>query len=122
MGRHALYQNRSVIPTWLRWKPSRLIKSLGIDAAIVRQQFDQLASFCTGRGDGPLHQLLADAATAALGGDANVLDQGARGALRAQSRQNAELQAADHRAFAILGDHKLDVGIAIDPFERRKIG
>ena len=53
--------------------------------------------------------------------DADVLDQAARGALRTQSRQDAELQAADHRP-ALLRDHELDVRIAIDRLERLEIG
>ena len=68
-----------------------------------------------------MHQLLADAAAAAIGGDANVLDQGARGALRTQPGQDAKLQAADHGA-ALLGDHELDVRILLDRLERPEIG
>jgi hypothetical protein len=55
-------------------------------------------------------------------GDANVLDQAARCALRAYSRQDAELQATDHGAVTILRDHQLDILIAVDPLERQEIG
>ena len=55
-------------------------------------------------------------------GDAHVLDQAARGALRAQSRQDAELQAADDCALAVFRDHELDVRIALDRLERLEIG
>ena len=68
----------------------------------------------------PLHHLLADAAAAAMAGDADILEQAARGALRTQPRQDAELQAADHGALAVLGDHELDVRVAVDPLERLK--
>ncbi len=74
------------------------VESLRIDARLVRQQFDQFAALRARLGERPSHQLLADATAAAMRGDANVLDQAARGALRAQSRQDAELQAADNRA------------------------
>src|ERR1700722_12977464 len=73
------------------------IKSLRIDAGSVRQQFDQSATLGTCFRNRPLHQLFADAAAAALAGDADIFDQCARGALRTQARQDAELQAADHR-------------------------
>jgi hypothetical protein len=49
-------------------------------------------------------------------------DQAARGALRAQPRQNAELQAADHGALAVLGNDELDIRVAVEPLERREIG
>ncbi len=55
------------------------------------------------------------------GGDANVLDQAAPGALRAQSRQDAKLQAADHGAVTILRDHELDMRIVFERLERPKI-
>jgi hypothetical protein len=61
--------------------------------------------------------LLANAAAAPIGSDAHVLDQAARGALRAQARQDAELQAADD-APTLLRHHELDVRIAAQPFER----
>ena len=57
-----------------------------------------------------------------MAGDADVLDQAARGALRAQPRQDAELQAADHRPALAFRDHQLDVRIALDPLERLEIG
>ena len=46
----------------------------------------------------------------------------ARGALRTQPRQDAELQAADHGALAVLGNDEEDIRIACEPIERRKIG
>src|ERR1700756_3434264 len=105
-----------------RLKSEPDVEPLRIDAGAMRQELDQLAIFGARLRDGPLHQLLAEAAAAALRGDANVLDQAARGALRAQSRQDAELQAADHRALIVLGDHKLDMGSVFERFERPEIG
>src|SRR5713226_5435645 len=104
-----------------RLKSKPHVESLRIDAGIMREQLDQLAALLARLGDGPSHESLADAAAAAMAGDANVLDQAARGALRAQSRQDAELQAADDGAVIVFRDHELDVLIAIDPFERPKI-
>src|SRR5207247_3369674 len=80
-------------------KAEPLVKSLRIDAGVMRQQFDQSASLGPCFHDRPLHHLLADAAAAAVFGDADVLDQATRGALRTQPRPNAELQAADHGAL-----------------------
>src|ERR1700694_1514449 len=74
-----------------RLKSQPYVEPLRIDPGVVRQQLDQLATLAARLRDRPLHQLLADAAAAAMGGDADVLDQAARGALRAQSRQDAEL-------------------------------
>src|SRR3978361_1221524 len=105
-----------------RQKSQPRVKSLGIDAAIVCQQFDQFAPFGARLLEGPLHQLLTDASAAAMAGDANILDQRARSTLRAYSRQDAELQAADHDAVSVLRHHKPDVSIALDPFECLKIG
>ena len=70
-------------------KAEPLIKPLRIAAGVMRKQFDQLASAAARFRHRPLHHLLADAAAAAMAGDTNVLDQAARGALRAQPRQNA---------------------------------
>src|ERR1700759_2298451 len=72
-----------------------LIEPLRIDAGVMGEQFDDLAASRARPFDGPAHELLADTAAAAIGGDADILDQAARGALRAQPRQNAKLQAAD---------------------------
>src|SRR5580698_4569498 len=105
-----------------RRKSQSHIESLRVDAGVVREQFDQLAFSGARLSDGPLHQLLADALAAAVGGDANILDQPTRGALRAQARQDAELQAPDYRALAVLRDHQLDVRIAVDFLERLEIG
>ena len=67
------------------------IKPLRIDARVMREQFDQLATLCARFGNGPMHQLLANAAAAAMRGDTDVLEQAARGALRAHPGQDAEL-------------------------------
>src|ERR1700754_5346433 len=80
------------------------------------EQFDDLAALRTRALDGPTHELLADAAAAMIGGDADVLDQAARRPLRAQPWQDAKLQAADDTA-RLLRDHQLDIGIALDPLE-----
>src|SRR5450631_2924690 len=92
-----------------RLESQPLVKSLGIDPAVMGQQLDQLAAAGARFRDRPLHQLLTDAAAAATAGDANILDQGACGALRTQSRQDAKLQAADHGAGAILGHHQPNI-------------
>jgi hypothetical protein len=76
-------------------KSEPFIKPLRIDARAVRQQLDQSAIAGARFTDGPLHQLFADAAAAAWRGDPNVLDQAARGALRTEAGQDAELQASD---------------------------
>jgi hypothetical protein len=57
------------------------IKALRIDAAGVRQELNQLATPGARFRNSPSHQLLADAAAAAIAGDANILNQTARGAL-----------------------------------------
>src|SRR6267142_2448275 len=56
-------------------KSEPLVEALRIDAGMMGQQFDQLAAPCAGFRQRPPHQLLADAAAAAIGGDADVLDQ-----------------------------------------------
>src|SRR5258707_8862427 len=109
-------------PDMARLKSEPDVEPLRIDAGMMRQQLHQLATLAARFRDGPLHQSLADAAAATMRGDANLLDQAARGALRAQSRQNAELQAADDGAFAILRDHELDIRIMVERFERPEIG
>src|SRR3984957_8002597 len=98
-----------------------LIEALRIDAGMVRQQFDQLAAPAPRLGHRPLHQLLADAAAAAMAGDANVLDQSAPRSLRTQSPQDAKLQAADHGALAILRDHGLNIRVAVERLEGLEI-
>src|ERR1700687_4026796 len=100
-----------------RLKPQPPVESLGIDAGVMREELDQLAASGAGFRNGPLHKLLADATAAAMRGDANVFDQPARGTLRAQSRQDAKLQATDDGAVSILRDHELDVGVIFDRLE-----
>src|SRR3978361_1198302 len=94
------------------------VKPLRINTCVVRQQLDELAPPGLRRGDRPLHQLLADTAAAAMRGDANVFDQAARGALRAQPRQDAELQAAYNDTVSPLRHHELDMRIMLKRFER----
>jgi len=48
-------------------------------------------------------------------------DEAARGALRTEPRQDAELQTANDSAVIVLRNHELDVLIAVDPFERPEI-
>src|SRR5947208_12995166 len=103
-------------------KAEPLVKPLRIDAGVMRQQFDQFAFPRACFHNRPLHHLLADAAAAAVFGDADILDQAERGALRAQPRQDAELQAADHGALAVLGDDKENIRVAVYRLERREIG
>src|SRR6476469_9422480 len=98
-------------------KAEPLVETLRVDAGEMREQLDELAPSRLRLADRPLHQLLADAAAAAIGGDAHVLDQAARGALRAQARHDAELQAADDFAVSVLGNHELEAFVAIDLFE-----
>jgi hypothetical protein len=104
-----------------RLKSEPLVKTLRIDAGVMREQFDQFAAPRPRFGDGPLHHLLSDAAAAAMRGDANVLDQAARGTLRAQSRQDTELKAADDGTAIVLCDHKLDMRILVNRLECPKI-
>ena len=101
-------------------KSQPFVEALRIDAGVMGEQLDQLAAFAACFRHRPLHQLFADAAAAEMGSDADILDQAARGALRAQSGQDAELQAADHHP-ALLRDNELDIFIAIDSLERREI-
>ena len=56
-----------------------------------------------------------------MAGDADVLDQAARGALRAEPRQDAELQAADDGALPVLRDDELNIGVAPRVLESRDI-
>src|SRR5258708_37661705 len=104
-----------------RLKSQSRVESLRVDAGVMREQFDQLAAPGARFRDGPLHHALSDAAAAAMSGDANILDQAARGALRTQPRQDAELQATDDGACTILCYHKLDVRIAGERFEGAEI-
>src|ERR1700751_5231603 len=98
-----------------------LIEALRVKARMMRQQLDQLAAPCACFADRPLHELLADAATAAVGGAAHILDQSARGAWRAQAGQEAELEAADPPARLVLGDDQREATVALDLLERGKI-
>src|SRR5881409_3472430 len=70
-------------PDMARLKSQSRVESLRVDAGVMREQFDQLAALGARFRDGPLHQTLSDAATAAMRGDANILDQATRGAMRA---------------------------------------
>ena len=60
--------------------------AVGGDRQKYGEQFDQLAAPCFRFRDSPLHQLLADAAAAAVGSNADVFEQTARAALRADAR------------------------------------
>ena len=102
-------------------KAEAFVKPLRVDTGVMRQQLDQLAAPGARFADRPLHELLADAAAASIGGDADILDQAARGALRAQARHNAELEAADHPPRIVLGDDQREVAITLDLVERGKI-
>src|SRR3954470_5011422 len=95
-----------------RCKAEALVEALRVDAARMRQQFDQIAAARLRFRHRPLHQLLADAAAAAIGSSAHVFEQAAHAALRAEARQDRELQAADHPAPA-LGNHELEILIAL---------
>jgi hypothetical protein len=72
-----------------RLKSKPFVKPLRIDAGMMREQLDQFASPRPCFRDGPLHHFLTDATAAAMRGDPNVLDQAARGALRAHSGHDA---------------------------------
>src|SRR6202158_2184698 len=109
-------------PDMARLKSLPRVEPLSIEAAAMRQQLDQFATPGARFRDGPLHHLFANAAAATMRGDANVLDQAARGALRAQSRQDAELQTDDDGALAILRDHEVYIRIMVERFERPEIG
>src|ERR1700694_5055329 len=80
--RQADHSKSQCHPDMARLKSQPGVEPLRIDAGVMREQFNQLATLGARFRDGPLQHLLADAAAAALGGDANVLDQAARGALR----------------------------------------
>src|SRR4051812_978165 len=103
-----------------RCKAEALVEALRVDAARMCQKFDKTAAARLRFRHRPLHQLLADAAAAAVGGDADILEQASDAALRADAGQDRELQAADHPALA-LGDHELEILIALDPLERHVI-
>src|ERR1700750_1404892 len=53
-------------PDMARDKSQPLVEALRFDTRVVREQLDQSAAFRSRLRDGPLHQLLADAATAAM--------------------------------------------------------
>src|SRR5689334_17759912 len=82
-----------------RRKSEPLVEALRVDATRMREQLDQNTAARLGFGNSPLHQLFADAAAAAIGGDADVFEQTADATLRADARQKCELQAADHPAL-----------------------
>ena len=108
-------------PDMARLKSQPLVKALGINARMMRQQFDQLAAPAPRLRDRPCDHFLSDAPAAAMRGNPNVLDQAARGALLAQARQNAELKAANDGPVTILCDHKLDTRIMVEHLKRPKI-
>ena len=62
-------------------KSEPLVEALGVDTGMMRQQLDQLAAFRARFRDRPLHHRFANAAAAAMRGNADVLDQAARGTL-----------------------------------------
>ena len=97
-------------------KSEPLVKPLCIDAGVMGEQLDELAAFAARLLDRPSHELFADASAAAIGSDADVLDQTARGALRTQARHDAELQAADD-ATSFFRDHELEVRITVHRFK-----
>jgi hypothetical protein len=66
-----------------RLKSQPLVKPLRIDTGMMRQQLDQFAFLGARLGQRPSHELFADAVASATRVDADVLDQAARGALRA---------------------------------------
>src|SRR3954464_1611721 len=92
------------------------IETLRIDAALVSEQLDQLASSGASFADRPLQQSFTDAAAAPIRGHADILDQRPHRALRTQARQQAELQATDPPA-RLLGDDELQIGVAFDGIE-----
>ena len=107
-------------PDVARLKSQPLVKALRIHTSVVREQLDQPAAPRARFSDGPLQHLLADAVATAMTGNANVLDQRARGTLRTQASQDTKLQAPDDDA-ALLRDHQLNVGIILDRFEGAEI-
>jgi hypothetical protein len=60
-----------------RQKSQPRVEPLRIDACMVREQLNQLATFDACFRDGPLYKLLADAAAAAMASNADILDQAA---------------------------------------------
>jgi len=62
-----------------------LVEALRVHSRLMRQQFDQIAAARFRFRDGPLHQLLADAAAATISGNAHVFEQTAGAALRADA-------------------------------------
>src|SRR5215831_11412868 len=64
----ALEADRHADMAFSKSKP--FIKSLCVGARLVGQKFDQPAASGARLADSPLHELFADAATAAIGGDA----------------------------------------------------
>src|SRR3954451_12679786 len=104
-----------------RGEPKPLVEALRICSRLMCEQFAQIAAARFRFRHRPLHQLLADAAAAAIGSNADVFEQTPPAALRAETRQDRELQAADHPALA-LRNHELDILIALDPRECLVIG
>ena len=114
-------------PDVARLKSQPRVEPLGIDAGVVREQLDQLATLGARFRDGPLHDALSDAEAAAMRGDANVLDQAARGAvvgclqlcilpgLSSQGRIEDPLPPSYFRAFdALEHDSHIQLVVAED--------
>lgn len=87
------------------------IESLGIDPGLMRQQLDEFASPRLCLANGPSHQLFADTPAAQRRRNTNILDERSRSALRAQARQDAELQASDRAAVAAFCNHQPDIWV-----------
>src|SRR5512135_2716511 len=105
--------------TGLQTEP--LVEALGLNARVMGKQFDEFAASRLRLGNRPNYHLLSNAPAATMRGDANVLDQATRGALRAEARQDAQFQAAHDGTVNVLGDHELDARVAVDGLERFEI-
>src|SRR5215217_6716750 len=103
-------------PDVARLKSQPLVKPLRVDARVMGEQLDQLATALLGFRKRPLNKLLADAAAAPTTGNPNVLDQGARGALRTQAGQDAKLKATDNDT-ALLRHDELNSCVVLDRIE-----
>src|SRR3954452_13951050 len=81
-----------------RGGPEPLVEALRICSRLMCEQFDQIAAARFRFRHRPLHQLLAESAPMAIASNADVFKQCPPAALRAETRQERELQAADHPA------------------------